>query len=395
MSFDNYEFLYCFVIILIKSLCAREPGLFASPAPARLPMPFPTPHPAASSLFTGLSDLIKKPASQSGHDGPMGLGSGQCDDFSSKNVNLSNNLNPNFTIPMARSLFSPPSKFSNIQRSLHSLYAAKSYVYGSTFFGRKAFYASEFDFQKQPVHPHDRRKIRFGLKGLVDFVIQLDLENLKTCLYEPDSAVAKFTENHFVQPDLQFSPDSCMGLIYRTNPSKCILINQIFERLSSNLNFSQSMGEFLASDGSIETTKLVISEALKRGPDLGQFLRGGPFASCAQIYQNLSSKYDFDAAFFLALKQANSRNDNQLRSAQNAKVNYPRVRDFGKPRFTSGFCFKFQRWGRCNSNVCFFKHECADCGSKDHGADDCRRRKNQISEKGPRARIPFIPSNNS
>ena len=44
---------------------------------------------------------------------------------------------------------------------------------------------------------------------------------------------------------------------------------------------------------------------------------------------------------------------------------------------------------------CFFKHECADCGSKDHGADDCRKKKNKISEKGPRARIPFIPSNNS
>ena len=146
-------------------------------------MPFPTPHPAASPLFAGLSDLIKKPASRVGRDGPMGFGSGQCDGSATQNINLSNNLNQNFSIPMARSLFSPTSNFSKIQRSLPSLYTAKSHVYGSTFFGKKACYSCDFDFKKQPIHPHDRRKIRFGLKGLVDFIIQLDLENLKACLY--------------------------------------------------------------------------------------------------------------------------------------------------------------------------------------------------------------------
>ena len=85
----------------------------------------------------------------------------------------------------------------------------------------------------------------------------------------------------------------------RTNPHKCNLIHQIIERIVSNLHFSQTMGEFLASEGTIEPSKLVLSEALKRGPDLGKFLRGGPFASSAQAYRNLSSRFDFDAAYFV------------------------------------------------------------------------------------------------
>ena len=67
-----------------------------------------------------------------------------------------------------------------------------------------------------------------------------------------------------------------------------------------------SMAELLASDGAIESSKLVISEALKSGPDLGQFLRGGSFAACAQVYRNLSSKFDYDAAFFSKTKSNSS-----------------------------------------------------------------------------------------
>ena len=290
---------------------------------------------------------------------------------------------------MARSLFPSPGIFSHIQRSSISLHTAKGHIYGSTFFGKKAYYGDEFDFKKQPLHPHDRRKIRFGLKGLVDFIIQLDLENLKACLYEDDANVKNFTQNLSVQQDSEIPPNSCMGLINRTNPSKVIVIKQILDRITSNLNFTQSMGEFLASDGPIETTKMVVTEAVKRGPNLGDFLRGGPFASCAQIYRNLSSKFDFDAAFFLALKQSNFDKPQANKSPRN----------FGQPRFQKGYCFSFQKTGICNNTPCTFKHACSDCDSKYHGADECRMKKPKNSEKNrsesekrPRARLPFKPN---
>ena len=54
----------------------------------------------------------------------------------------------------------------------------------------------------------------------------------------------------------------------------------ILECLISNLHFAQSMNEYFASENAIEAAKLVMSEAIKKGPDFGNFLLGGSFASC-------------------------------------------------------------------------------------------------------------------
>ena len=355
-------------------------------------MPYPTPHPAVSPRFADLSEFIKQQRPDSTSDGPATLSSGQLHGDSIQHVNRASNFGDNFSFPVARGLFSSPTNFGHIQRTLSSVFNAKSHVYGSTFFGKKAFYTHEFDFKKEPLHPSDRRKIRFGLKGLVDFIIQLDVDNLKTCLLDKDTAVSKFTVHRSPQQNFQVPPDSCLGLIKRSNPSKCQIIFEILERITSNLNFSQSMGEFLASDGQIETTKLVVSEALKRGPDLGQFLRGGPFASCAQVYRNLSSKFDFDAAFFMSLKQTTLKDT--VHEKQNQKK-YSRPREFAQPRFAVGYCFKFQKSGECNIRNCFFKHQCADCHEKDHGAHECRKNKTRDVDKKPRARLPFNPTDRS
>ena len=140
------------------------------------------------------------------------------------------------------------------------------------------------------------------------------------------------------------------------------------------MHFTQTMGEFFALDGSIESSKLVISEALKRGPDLGNFLRGGPFASCAQVYRNLSSKFDFDAAYFLSAKSPNFW--------EKANEGYPRSSSGNSSnifQYPVGYCFKFQKSGECHIRDCMFKHYCSTCKSSNHGADKCVRtsRKNK------------------
>ena len=76
-----------------------------------------------------------------------------------------------------------------------ALFYPQNHVYGSIFFGKKCFYGDEFNFKNGPFHPADRRKIRIGLKIIADSIIQLVVENLKTCLFEKDSAVADFREN--------------------------------------------------------------------------------------------------------------------------------------------------------------------------------------------------------
>ena len=113
-----------------------------------------------------------------------------------------------------------PQKYFAVQRSLNSILSAKSHVYTSTFFGKNNFYAEEFDFKKDPIHPLDRRKIRFGLKSIVDFIIQLDVENLKTCLKENDSSIEDYEDCRGKSIGSRFSPDSFLGLMDRTNPTK-------------------------------------------------------------------------------------------------------------------------------------------------------------------------------
>ena len=89
--------------------------------------------------------------------------------------NRSNIVNENVVFgvnpPVTRRLFSGSKDFSYIFRSLQSVQNAKSCIYSTSFFGEKKFYADDFDFSKAPLHPENRRKIRFGLKSILDFVV--------------------------------------------------------------------------------------------------------------------------------------------------------------------------------------------------------------------------------
>lgn len=136
------------------------------------------------------------------------------------------------------------------------------------------------------------------------------------------------------------------------------------------------MGEFLASDGSIETSKLVLSEALKQGPDLGNFLRGGPFASSAQVYRNLSSRFDFDSSFFLQNKNYTiSRTRRLTENPFNSSPCPAYRRNITRFPYPTGFCYAFQRGRRCHAPRCPFKHICAYCEKTSHGADDCHKKR--------------------
>ena len=196
-------------------------------------MPLPTPRPETSAMFTGLSEFVQRASTEPIYRASSGFDSGGLEP-SMVNRDYANQYSPSFGIPIAPKLFSSPKTFSRIRRSLNSVLAAKAYVCGSTFFGKKNFYDEEFDFKKGPLHPADRRKIRFGLKSAVDFIIQLDIENLKTCLIAKDSGVAEFKEFREVTQESQFTADSFFDLMNRTNPEKCRLIFQIIERVVSN-----------------------------------------------------------------------------------------------------------------------------------------------------------------
>lgn len=166
--------------------------------------------------------------------------------------------------------------------------------------------------------------------------------------------------------------------MHQANPTKCKLVFESLDRVISNLHFSQSMSEFFASDGSIETSKLVVAEALKRGADLGKFLRGGSFASCANVYRNLTSSFDFDAAYFLNQNNKKGKRVFGPNAYKNKGAQYRQKPD--RPSYPIGCCFNFQEKGRCNTPRCPFDHSCAYCHRDDHGAETCYR-KNYYSKQ--------------
>ena len=215
------------------------------------------------------------------------------------------------------------------------------------------------------MHPNDRRKIRFGLKSIVDFIIQLNLHNLIDLLTKPDPTVQRFTTRLDYAENTHFADDSFFGLLKLANPTECRRLHLILKRIISNMHFSLSKSGFLASESVIEAAKIVVTEAVKRGPDLGSFLRGGSFASCVQVYRNLSSQFDYDSDFFFF---------SRIKSPTNSQNNNPKynkvTREFPYP---AGFCYKFQLTNLCSLTGCQYKHICSFCASKNHGAESCNR----------------------
>ena len=184
-------------------------------------MQYPTPQPGVSQMFEELGNFIRKPPSQNDYEVGASTNQGAGEVELETKINSSSSDRYAIGSPIKRTLFSAPSKFSYIQLSLASIHTAKSHIYSNNFFGQKKFYRDEFDFAKTPLHPTDRRKIRFGLKGIVDFIIQLDLHNLRELLLENDKKVEKFTTRASFCQNTFFADDSFFGLLSLVNPSKC------------------------------------------------------------------------------------------------------------------------------------------------------------------------------
>ena len=169
----------------------RAPSLFDGVLPGQSSsLLHPTPLPGLSQMFDDFGQFVRSPPTEESPGDNRGNGDNNVTFHKNmQNIIANNEAEP----PIQRTLFSPPSKFSHILRSLVSIHNAKSFVYSSNFFGLVKYYTEEFDFNKSPLHPRERRKIRFGLKSIVDFIIQLDLHQLRSSLLESDTAVEKFT----------------------------------------------------------------------------------------------------------------------------------------------------------------------------------------------------------
>ena len=81
-------------------------------------------------------------------------------------------------------LFDKLKKSPHLRKTLSALNRARAFKYGSRAFGHKKWYKENFDIKEGLRSNEDRRKFRFGLKSNVDFLILLDIMNLKAKLRE-------------------------------------------------------------------------------------------------------------------------------------------------------------------------------------------------------------------
>ena len=283
----------------------------------------------------------------------------------------STKFDESFSPTINRKLFELENRFGHIHKTLSSLNSAKSLQYGSKFFGMQKWYTDDFNVSQKMQTNVDRRKFRFGLKSNVDFLIQLDIENL---IFFLTTKGEKNAENCIPKQNINTVSDgSFTDLMQKSNGVRLKSIEKILRRLRSNTNFTQSLSQYFAMDDMIEPVTCVINEALRRGPDLGASLRGGTVASCAQVYRHMASTYDHDRSETVG-RRNNFRKGRYSSSKQNSRFNSENT--WSRSGNNSGFCFEFQNRGKCTRNYCFYVHKCQTCKSTSHGSSQCSKTRN-------------------
>ena len=353
-----------------------HPESFEMLSKAKTEFAHPTPMPGTESWIDELRMLTKRSYD---HRGDRGEGNASWNLEKSPLFNCNVRLKEDFEVKSTaiddcfpptinRKLFEKNDRFGHINKSLSSLNSAKSLQYGSKFFGLQKWYTDDFNVSQKMQTNVDRRKFRFGLKSNVDFLIQLDIENL---IFHLTTKAEKSSENCIPKQKINTVSDgSFTDLMQKSNGVRLGSIEKILKRLRSNTNFTQSLSQYFAMDDMIEPVACVINEALRKGPDLGVSLRGGTVASCAQVYRHMASTYDHDKSETVGRGNA-FRKGPYSGSKQNSRLNSGSMR--ARSGINSGFCFEFQERGRCARIYCYYKHKCETCKSTSHGSSKCSK----------------------
>ena len=241
--------------------------------------------------------------------------------------------------------------------------AARAFKYGSRSFGQKRWYTEDFDISRGLKNNKNRRQFRFGLKSNVEFLVQLDLENLRSCLLDSTYEINQNIPS--VTPPL--SDGSFLDLMEKMNPNRCKKLCRIMNRLHGNIDFSLSLNEYFATDDMLEPALLLIADAIRNGPNLGNFLRGGSVAASAMMYRHRASPKDHDNKF----TPKNNFTKNTFVSRRSSTPTNMNQRTVYKYR--KGYCFQFQQTGSCETTDCRYFHKCSKCNESTHGQDSCQR----------------------
>ena len=240
---------------------------------------------------------------------------------------------------------------------IENLHAARAHKYGHAHFGAKFWYKEALNLSKKFKSQADRRKFRIGLKGLVDFLNQLNIKDLEKLLQDGELAGFKMLKMPVpMSPEAMCSylkPAPPIKIIECMNKKKAADILKLVGKIASLAHFSQSMAEYFARDDALEPALAAVCEVLRTSQDVGGVLekRATSFMGLAQPFDKHRSAADRDACF---------KTDFSKRS--------------GRTTSSEGLCWRFQKQF-CNAEKCSFIHKCSKCGSTNHGESKCKRRK--------------------
>ena len=182
---------------------------------------------------------------------------------------------------------------------IENLHAARAHKYGHAHFGPKYLFKESVNVAKKLKSQAERRKIRAGLKGLVDFLNQLnimDFQKLLQCGESEGFKVLKMPGP--IKPEtmceiLKNVPP--LKLIECINKQKAADIQKLLEKISSLAHFSQSMTDFFAHDDALEPALAVVCEVLRMNVGgTGSLPKNSTFLSLAQPYDKQRSEEDHD-----------------------------------------------------------------------------------------------------
>ena len=124
------------------------------------------------------------------------------------------------------------------------------------------------------------------------------------------------------------------------------------DKIVSLAHVSQSMGNYFARDEALDPALCIICEGLRGNTDFEYMLRkrGGTFQTLASAYHHLKSATDRDAT----------------------KGTQYKTRPRRQRTTRQGFCWQFQKTGRCTRRDCRFAHRCAICNDRSHGENECK-----------------------
>ena len=259
-------------------------------------------------------------------------------------------------------LFNKLKQNPHLRKSLSTVNKARAFKYGSRAFGHKKWYKEDFNIKEGLRSNKDRRKFRFGLKSNVDFLIQLDILNLKAKLLENSFN----PQVHNRTPPLSLSDGSFLGAMNNLDAKRCSEVCVLLQRISDNLEFSRSLTEYFATDDMLEPALMLITETIRKDPNLRKNLHGGSFASNAMVYRHRASPLDHDTKF--SSPHSRTSPGSAVKTTQKSTSIKGKK---GFARFKYGYCFKFQHTDNCDRTDCEYLHKCNLCDETSHGEASC------------------------